>query len=237
MLAPGANMRLPGPRVQVALRWHGGSEQVTFAAALVGADGKALNGGRALVHATWSGQPGIMFTGVRSETDLNDSVIAVDLDAVPLATDRVLLLAEKAPGSHGLALHVFSDTDDHITGVDLDGIEANVLLCAELYRHTTGLKVRALAQGFGAGRAALATTLGLDISAWPASRGQVPAAPPAPTQSASAPAPAPGAPPPPPRATTLPPSPPATEAPPTPAPGTPPVFDWLNPPVPAGYNP
>ena len=223
-LSKGGNAPLPSTTVHVTLSWtvKAGAPECDLSALAVGENGKvASDADFVFYNAASHPNSAIMHRGgVRGP---GTDTVEVDLDGLPLRIDRVVLSAS-ADGAPFARVGAMRVTVSERAGVPLvttivsGGLET-ALLAVELYRRAGAWKVRAVGAGYADGLAGLARDFGIHIDAPATSapaRTTTPASvPPRPAQHSPAPAP-------------------TQSQPPRPAPGG--GIDWMNPPVPAGYE-
>lgn len=223
-LPKGGNAPLPSTAVHITLSWTGkaGAPECDLSALAVGENGK-VGGDADFVFYNAAEHPTGTIShrgGVRGP---GTETVEVDLGALPPRIDRVVLSAS-ADGAPFARVGAMRVTVSERAGVPLvttviSGGPETALVIVELYRRAGAWKVRAVGAGYADGLAGLARDFGIHIDT-PAAATSAPAtdttpAAPRPAQATPAPAPTP------------------TQHPrPVPAGGT----DWMNPPVPAGYE-
>jgi len=156
-------------------------------------------------------------SGARTTSD----VVMVTLSAVPNRIETIRFVASASTrfadvGPCRTELH--DSVNGELLRFEVTGVNETAMVLGELYRRGDGWKYRAVGQGYSDGLAGLARDYGITVDD---------PGPMAPNASAASTA-----------STTPASSRPAAPTPPTPIPqttGRPPI-DWLNPPVPAGYE-
>jgi S1-C subfamily serine protease len=108
--------------------------------------------------------------------------VRLDLSAVPLQVDRLLLLLYFAyGGSNAQSLRDFERltlvAEPHRFTVDLAGREETALIFAEIYRRGEGWRICANGQGFVGGMGALQSALGIHFPSPPRSERSIPPPP------------------------------------------------------------
>lgn len=208
-LVRGANAPLPDGAFEIVLGWPTAAGTLDASAFLVGENGRVRDDGDMVFYNQPAGEDDCV--------QLRDSIdglarFAVSLPAIPADVARVIFCLT-IDGSHR-SMAAFNGLDLIVaagTGIacrfqpDLSDASEVALMVAELYRRQGSWKIRAIAQGFRGGLAALATSLGINVEGEepPA---PAPSPPAAPVQPEVAPEPSP------------PPSPPPPPAPPPPPP-------------------
>jgi tellurite resistance protein TerA len=205
-LVRGANAPLPEGSFEIVLGWPTAAGTLDASAFLVGENGRVRDDGDMIFYNQTAAQDDCV--------QLRDSFdglarFAVSLPAIPDDVARVIFCLTIDGSNQSMA--AFNGLDLIVaagTGIacrfqpDLSDASEVALMVAELYRRQGSWKIRAIAQGFRGGLAALATSLGINVE------GEEPPAP-APSPP-TAPVPPEVAPEPPP----LPPQPPAPPPPP-----------------------
>ncbi|MFF8845583.1 TerD family protein [Streptomyces sp. NPDC015127] len=190
----GANTAVQAQRVRVELGWRQGPGVPDIDASAL-----LLEGGRVRSDAdfVFYNQPAhasgaVRHEGKRTAQGAATDVVAVDLDRVEAAVDRVVLAASADGGTFGQVPGLHIRVLDAASGAELaryDSQDATVetaFVLGELYRRQGAWKFRAVGQGYGTGLAGLATDFGITVD-----EPQRPAAPAvtAPPPQAAAPAP------------------------------------------------
>ncbi|MEU8345195.1 tellurite resistance protein TerA [Actinomadura meyerae] len=256
----GANTAVPVPSVRVELGWQAGPgvPDADASALLVTESGRV----RSDDDFVFYNQPAHASGAVRHEGKQQGptvlDVLAVDLDRVEPAIDKVVIAASADGGTFGQFQGLYVRLVDAAGGTEVARFDnpgatsETAFVLGELYRRQGAWKFRAVGQGYDSGLAGLATDYGISVD----DPGQAaPPPPPAPPQPAQPQAPAqpqyapppppPGGqyvPPPPPGGQYAPPPPPGQYAPPPPPPGgqytpPPPPGGQYAPPPPGQYAP
>ncbi len=208
-LTKGANAPLPVDTVRLALTWHA-PVAVNLSALLVGADGTVSSDADFVFYNQPRHPSGAVYR-VGAPGPGSDQLV-VTTSAAPSWVERVVVVASVDGATFAALGAARLDLSDavgpNLVGFTLTGGPETAMVVAEIYRRGDGWKVRAVAQGYHDGLAGLARDYGITVD-------EAPMPLPAPTPPAPAPATA---------GTTQ---------------GTPRVsgpIDWLNPPVPSGYE-
>lgn len=217
-LSKGGNAPLPSTPVHVTLSWtpQPGRPDCDLSALALGVGG-TVGGDADFVFYNAPAHPSGRITHRGAVRGPGTDTVEVDLTGLPAPVDRVVLAAS-ADGAPFAGVGTMRVTVSEPAGVPLvttvlAGQAETALLTVELYRRAGAWKVRSVGAGYVDGLAGLARDFGIHVDP------PTPVPTPAPTpagQPAPRPQPAPAAQPAPPR--------------------TAPAFDWMNPPVPAGYE-
>ena len=223
-LSKGGNAPLPSVPVHVTLSWtvKAGGPECDLSALALGSNGK-VGGDTDFVFYNAPTPPSRAIVHRGAVRGPGTDTVEVDLTAVPPHVDRVVLSCS-ADGSPFARVGAMRVTVSERAGVPLvtsvlTGGPETALLAVELYRRAGAWKVRAVAAGYADGLAGLARDFGIHVDLPAPTNTPAPHAqpvPPRPAQASAQPAPAP-----------------QPTPPPRPAPAG---IDWMNPPVPAGYE-
>ncbi|MFC4950443.1 CAP domain-containing protein [Pseudonocardia sp. GCM10023141] len=170
-LAPGANLALPGPVVEVRT-----AGPFDLSALVVGANG-LVSGDADMIFYNAPAAPGVQLRSGR---------LRVTPAGLRRGADRVVVIASpEQPGTRFGALPAPATTLTDGTGSAFARLAAprlqaeTVVLLAEFYRRDTAWRVRAIGQGYADGLGGLARDFGVDVADGP------PAAPSAPVRATS----------------------------------------------------
>ncbi len=220
-LTKGANAPVPADAVLIRVRWSTGPAvpDVDVSALLCGTTGKVSSDHDFIFYNQPTHPSGsVRHLGKSSAGTIATDLLGVNLTQVPTPVDKVVI-ATSADGTFGqvpgLSVEVLDARgDEPLLRFPMTATSEAGLIVGELYRHAGRWKFRAVGQGYNDGLAGLARDFGITVDD-------------APTQSAT---PVPG-----------PASAPSDVG--APAPVTAPGLsggsggiDWLNPPVPVGYD-
>lgn len=210
-LTKGANAPLPVDTVRLALTWHA-PVAVDLSALLVDGDG-VVGGDDDFVFYNQPRHPSGAVYRIGAPGPGSDQVV-VTTSAAPDWVQRVVVVASVDGATFAALGAARLDISDavgpNLAGFTLTGGPETAMVVAEIYRRGTGWKVRAVAQGYHDGLAGLARDYGITVD------DAAPAAPPPAGPRQAGPGPVPpgmlsGA-------------------------GQASPIDWLNPPVPSGYQ-
>jgi tellurite resistance protein TerA len=256
----GANTAVPVPSVRVELGWQAGPgvPDADASALLVTESGRV----RSDDDFVFYNQPAHASGAVRHEGKQQGptvlDVLAVDLNRVEPAIDKVVIAASADGGTFGQFQGLYVRLVDAAGGTEVARFDnpgatsETAFVLGELYRRQGAWKFRAVGQGYDSGLAGLATDYGISVddpgqaAPPPPPAPPQPAQPQAPAQPQYAPSPPPPGgqyvPPPPPGGQYAPPPPPGQYAPPPPPPGgqytpPPPPGGQYAPPPPGQYAP
>ncbi|ATW47243.1 Tellurium resistance [Streptomyces peucetius subsp. caesius ATCC 27952] len=200
----GANTAVPARSVRVELGWHAGPGVPDVdASALLLSSGKVRSDSDFVFYNQPSHASGaVRHEGRRTAGATVTDVVAVDLERVESAIERVVLAASADGGSFGQVPGLHIRVLDATSGDELaryDSQDATVetaFVLGELYRRQGAWKFRAVGQGYRTGLEGLATDFGITVDE-PQHAPAAPAAPsPSPTPVAPAAVPPPPAAPP-----------------------------------------
>jgi tellurite resistance protein TerA len=195
----GANAPLPHALFEIVLGWPTTGGTLDASAFLVGENGRVRDDGDMVFYNQPAAQDDcvILLDGVDGLARFS-----VALPKIPADVARIIFCLtvdgtdQSIAAFNGLDLIVAAGTG--ITcrfQPDLRDAGEVAIMVAELYRRQDSWKIRAVAQGFRGGLAALATSLGINVEgeepAAPADAGSAALAPPSPPQPTRAPEPAP----------------------------------------------
>lgn len=220
-LTKGANAALPSTTVRATISWAAtpSTPAVDLTALALTVGGKVSTDDDMTFYNAPAHPSGRIFHRGNAAGPGTDTVEA-DLAGLPPTIDRVVLAAsaDGAPfGSvGGLRLGITDSNGVHLAAMTLNAGVETALVVAELYRRAGSWKVRCVNAGYADGLAGLARDYGITVDSPTAAPTPAPA-----RQSAPAAAPT---------------TPAAAPPPPAPAPARPAGIDWMNPPVPAGYE-
>lgn len=167
-LAPGANHLLAaGGAVTVAVTWAQAPGELDVACFLLADDGKVPSDDWMVFY----NQPAAPGDVVRAVTAGQSVRFELDLDRLPPAIVRLCFTATLEGGTVGaidrLALSASAgETTVRVTPDQLG--KERALMLADVYRHASGWKVRAVGQGFDGGLAPLSRHFGVVIDEAPA---------------------------------------------------------------------
>ncbi len=187
-LSQGGNCPLaPGGGASIAVSWDSSPSDLDVACFVLKADGKVASDDWMVFY----NQPQAPGNVVKLAGGANAVTFRIQLDALPATVERCCFTATLDGAStvaeiKGLTLRASAGGTELVFNPVGLGAE-KALMVAELYRHSSGWKVRAVAQGFNGGLAPLARHFGVTVEE---DAGRAP--PPAPAvKPAPAPAPAP----------------------------------------------
>ncbi|CAM5377830.1 Stress response protein OS=Streptomyces tendae OX=1932 GN=GUR47_21265 PE=3 SV=1 [Streptomyces tendae] len=221
-LSKGANVAVDSPVVRVELVWSAGAgvPEVDVSALLLTSAGRVRDDGDFVFynqprHTSGSVRHLGKHGGAGADAGTTSDAVEVNLRAVEMAVERIVLCASADGGTFGrvpgLSLRLLdAGTGTGLARFDITAGPETALVAGELYRRQGAWKFRAVGQGYAAGLAGLATDFGITVDDAPPAAVVAPAS--APTPGSVPPA----------AAAPLPPAPPAAPVPP-PVPARPPV--------------
>jgi tellurite resistance protein TerA len=176
-LRKGENAALPTAVVRLEFgRSQGEGVPRADACAVLLADGRAADGGRAVVHA---GAPlhdsgAVRFDGSTLDDGFAVDTLAVDLGSVPAEVTSVLILARGDGGAFGdlpgmwVRVRIGSGSTEIARYDCADATRETAYVLGECYRRSGGWRFRAVGQGYDTGLAGLAAAHGLGPDEMPA---------------------------------------------------------------------
>jgi tellurite resistance protein TerA len=166
-LVRGANAPLPQMHFDAVLRWPTAGGALDASVFLVGETGHVRNDGDMVFY----NQPAAQNNCVRLLDASNGLArFSVSLPEIPDDVSRIIFCL--TVDSMGRSMSDFNGMDiifdtagrpTHRFRPDMAGATEVAIMVAELYRRNESWKIRAVAQGFRGGLAALATSLGVDV--------------------------------------------------------------------------
>ncbi|MCI0384479.1 TerD family protein [Streptomyces sp. CNQ085] len=193
----GANIPVPADSVRVEVGWRTGPgvPDVDASALLLASSGRVRSDGDLVFYNQARHSSGaVRHEGRRPEGDAVTDTLAVDLDRVEPAIEKVVVAASADGGDFGRVPELRVRVLDAGSGAELarfDSRDATVetaFVLGELYRRQGVWKFRAVGQGYDSGLAGLATDFGIAVDEPQAPPSPPVAAPPAP---AAVPSPSP----------------------------------------------
>lgn len=167
-LAPGANRLLvAGGTVTVTVTWIRAPGELDVACFLLGDDGRVPSDDWMVFY----NQPAAPGGVVRAFTAGQRVAFELDLDRLPAAITRLCFTATMEDGMVGAIDHLALSAGAGETAVQVLPPELGserALILAELYRHASGWKMRAVMQGFDGGLAPLSRYFGVVVADPPA---------------------------------------------------------------------
>lgn len=197
VLPKGANAAVSAASVHATLTWTPapGSPDVDVSALLLTAAGKVRDDEDFVFynhprHASGS----VSHAGKQSGATSVDK-LSVDLNAVPLDIDRVVIAASSDGGSFGQVRDLALVLTDAAGGAELvrfaemGATSETAFVAGELYRRAGAWKFRAVGQGWASGLAGLASDFGISVDDSPAPYTSAPPPPPPPSAAPAPPTP------------------------------------------------
>lgn len=178
-LIRGANAPLPQMHFDIVLRWPAAAGALDASVFLVGESGHVRNDGDMVFYNQRDAQNQCVRL---LDSNHGGARFSVSLPDIPHDVARIIfcLTVDEAGRSisdfNGLNLVVDAGGSAmHQFRPELAGAAEVAIMVAELYRRNDSWKIRAVAQGFRGGLAALATSLGVDVEGEPQSSAPPPA--------------------------------------------------------------
>jgi stress response protein SCP2 len=181
VLSKGANVSLlhrsevEEGRLQAVIRWSDpdGAADVDVAALLLGHDGRARSDEDFVFYNAPTGGGGaVRLLGKRSQDEVAEDRVSVDLEALPTEVTTVVLVAS-LDASDGvgfsdvgdLSLDLFDGAGESRVRFDVpDAGAETAMVLGELYLRGEHWKFRAVGQGWDTGLAGLATDYGIEVA-------------------------------------------------------------------------
>lgn len=166
-LTAGANLPVRTTRLRAVLSWEAGPDapEIDASAVLLGTSGKVRDDADLVFY----NQPRHV-SGAVCHTE--DDGIEIDLSAVELDVDRIVLAASADGGTFGqvtgLALRIIGAGGELVADFPISARDETAIMGGELYRRGDGWKFRAIGQGYDTGLAGLATDFGIAVDSEPA---------------------------------------------------------------------
>ncbi|MFE3266108.1 VWA domain-containing protein [Streptomyces sp. NPDC059215] len=230
-MSKGANLPVAVGSVRAVLGWTGGAgaPDADASALLLGADGRVRDDGDFVFYNQPRHASGaVRHLGKRQDAGVTTDTVEVDLRALELGIERVVLGASADGGTFGrlsgLTLRLLdAGTQREFARFEMEATTETAFIGGELYLRGGQWKFRAIGQGYASGLAGLATDFGISVDEEPGPVAPVASVPPVvrpvavpgppPPRAVPAPGPPPAS-----RVPSAPPVPPAPPAPPASAP-------------------
>lgn len=182
-LQQGQNRPLLPGQVTIAIDWPRAAGTLDLSAYILGANGKVRSDADMVFFNQRQGAGGAVALATNNDTDAS---FTIDPARLPADVERIVLCAavdDNHPAAvtlnrhAGMSIMVNAGGEATAFAPALTQASERAMRLIEIYRHNSGFKVRAIAQGFNSGLAPLARTFGVDVEQ-PAAPAPTPAQPP-----------------------------------------------------------